>query len=96
MTILIRSPFCIGPTPCGVPVRIRSCGKSVMTEETKETICSTEKIMSEVFESWTSRSFRKVRIRSRFGSGVSRAATVLPTGQNVSKDLAPPQVVGFV
>ena len=37
-----RSPAQIGPTPEGVPVKIKSPGKSVIAWLAKETICATE------------------------------------------------------
>ena len=44
------SPLFSGPTPDGVPVAITSPGSSVMTLETKATICGTGKINCRVFD----------------------------------------------
>src|SRR4029079_19202612 len=48
MLMLTVSPSSIGPTPSGVPVRMRSPGSSVITAETHSTIAPTSWIISEV------------------------------------------------
>ena len=52
MVMLTVSPSSIGPTPSGVPVRIRSPGSSVITAETHSMIAPMSWIISEVRLCW--------------------------------------------
>ena len=82
MVMLTVSPSSIGPTPSGVPVRIRSPGSSVITAETHSMIAPMSWIISDVVDCLASSPLTSVR-RSR--SVGSRSVTIHgPTGQNVS------------
>src|SRR5689334_11867389 len=82
MLMLTVSPLTIGPTPAGVPVRIRSPGSSVITAEIHSTIAPTSWIISEVRLSCLTSPLTSVRNARSSGS---RSVTIHgPIGQNVS------------
>src|ERR1700712_864487 len=86
MVMLTVSPCSIGPTPSGVPVRIRSPGSSVITADTHSMIAPMSWINSDVRLSWRTSPLTSVRSSRSDGS---RSVTIHgPTGQNVSWPLA--------
>src|SRR6476619_1345846 len=80
--MLTVSPSSIGPTPSGVPVRIRSPGSSVITAEIHSTIAPMSWIISEVRLCCLTSPLTSVRMSRSAGSA---SVTIHgPTGQNVS------------
>jgi hypothetical protein len=58
----IEAPAGMGPIPAGVPVRITSPGRSVITFETNSIIVGTLKIISDSFDDCLSSPFRVAEI----------------------------------
>ena len=68
-----------------MPVAIRSPGSSVIVRLIEATSSATPNTICAVLEDWSSRPFRRSRIASACGSGISSAVTSHgPHGRNVS------------
>src|SRR5258705_5832164 len=86
MVTLTVSPSSIGPTPSGVPVRIKSPGSSVITAEIHSTIAPMSWIISEVRLCCLTSPLTSVRMSRSAGS---TSVTIHgPIGQKVSWPLA--------
>ncbi len=82
-----RSPGCIGATPAGVPVGIKSPGSRVIAALIYRSRAGMEKIRSRVFPCCRRLSFSRVSTLSPAPGSIS-SVTMGPTGQKVSKPLA--------
>src|SRR5208283_942229 len=76
------SPSSMGPTPAGVPVRMRSPGSNVMTAEIHSTMAPTSWIISEVRLSCLTSPLTSVR--SARSDGSTSVTIHGPTGQKLS------------